>query len=376
MLLREVLTNNELKEHLVTIVGLLSVEGIGPTRYHRLIRAFGSPDAVLQASEVKLSEIKGVSEDLAHRIATLDLSEARQMASRVVQLGWHISVLGEEDYPSLLANINCPPPVLFWQGELSGADDQTVAIVGTRRATEQGLALARELAGALAELGMTVVSGMAEGIDSAAHIGALEAGGRTIAVWGSSLDHLYPPSNRGLAERISTQGALLSEYLPDTRPDRATFPQRNRIISGMSQAIVVVQAGKRSGALITAAHALEQNRELFAVPGSPRSRASEGTNDLIKRGAALLTSVEDIFDALPRLRGQAQAKAARNLPDMTATEQNLIDHFKAGPLQIDQLSRSAQLPVPEVMELLLALELKGIVREVSGKRYMLSDNYL
>ncbi len=370
------MTNNELKEQLIAIVGLLSVEGIGPSRYHRLVSTFGSPQGVLKAPVTRLSGVKGVSEEMASRIAAVDLSEARQTASRIVQLGWRVTVLGEEDYPPLLAKINCPPPVIFWQGELQGFDDQTIAIVGTRRATEQGLAFSRELAAALATAGLTVVSGMAEGVDSAAHSGALDAGGKTIAVWGSSLDHLYPPSNRKLADRIRTQGAIISEYLPDTRPDRATFPQRNRIISGLSQATIVVQAGKRSGALITAAHALEQNRELFAVPGSPRSRASDGTNDLIKHGAALLTSVDDVFEVLPRLRDQIHVKAARSLPDMTATEQDLIDHFRAGPLQIDQLSRAANLPVPDLLELLLALELKGIVREVSGKRYMLADNYL
>jgi len=370
------LTNNELKEQLIATVGLLGVDGVGPTKYHRLVRTFGSAQAVLEAPVAQLAEVKGMSEEIALRIQAVDLTEARQTASRIVQLGWRVTALGEADYPTLLAKINCPPPVLFWQGELPEPDDQMVAIVGTRRATEQGLAFARELAAGLVGAGLLVVSGMAEGIDSAAHTGALDSGGRTIAVWGSSLDHLYPPSNRSLAERIRSQGALVSEYLPDTRPDKATFPQRNRIISGLSQATIVVQAGKRSGALITAAHALEQNRELFAVPGSPRSRSSEGTNELIKHGAALLTTVQDVFEALPRLRDQVQVKAARSQPDITATEKNLIDHFRAGPLQIDQLSRIANLAVPELMELLLALELKGIVREVSGKRYMLSDNYL
>jgi DNA processing protein len=213
---------------------------------------------------------------------------------------------------------------------------------------------------------------MARGIDTAAHRGALNAGGRTIAVFGCSLDIIYPPEGREIGRRIAQSGCLFSEFLPGTKPYGPNFPRRNRIISGLSQGVVIIEAAERSGALSTASHALAQNREIFAVPGSPRHERSAGTNKLIKEGARLLTSIEDIFSELPRLKGKVKAGLADQTIDLNETEKAVINHFADGPIHIDKLSRKLDSPVPELLQVLLALELKGVVKELSGKRYVLS----
>jgi DNA processing protein len=367
------LINSELKEKLTDAITLLNIPGIGRVRYHRLVKAFGSPAAVLEASTQDLEGVPGVPREIADRIKTqTDRKKAVEIASRIIQRGWTALTLNHPEYPQPLLNIADPPPLLFRIGQPAADDGRMIAIVGTRHPTENGRLFAFKLASALAESGITVVSGMAEGIDSAVHNGALEAGGRTVAVWGCSLDHVYPSSNRTLAEKIKACGAVYSEYLPDTRPDPAYFPERNRIISGLSEGVVVVEAGFKSGALITARLALEQGRELFAVPGAPDAPMSAGTNALIKKGARLLTSVEDILDELPALKGEVMAQNIIKLPDLTDTERKIVGAFAAEPMQIDHIARSVDLPVGELMELLLALELKGVVREVSGKRFVLA----
>jgi DNA processing protein len=186
---------------------------------------------------------------------------------------------------------------------------------------------------------------------------------------------LFPLSNKALAEEIKKNGAVYSEYLPGTRPDKITFPERNRIISGLSVGVIVVEAGEKSGALITATHALEQGREIFAVPGAPDSSRSRGVNNLIKKGARLLTSAEDVFEEIPQLKSGILVKKFKKLPELTDIERKIIEHFSEGPLQIDQLSRDAALPVSELMEFLLAMEIKGVVRELPGKRFVLSEEY-
>lgn len=371
------MTNSELKEKLVDVIGLLSIPGIGRGRYNKLVRIFGSPSAVLHASTSQLETVNGISSSLAKDIKTgFDGPQARQVAARIVQLGWKVLMPDDVDYPAPLLNVpeRDMPPILFARGDIT-IESGAIAIVGTRRPTEDGRSFAHNLAGALARAGLAVVSGMAEGIDSWAHKGALEAGGRTIAVWGSSLDIVYPPSNKHLASLIENGGGIISEYFPQTSPDKAHFPERNRIISGLSDGVVVIEAGRKSGALITAEQALSQGRELFAVPGKPGAKMSEGANELIKRGARLLTSVDDIFEELPRLKGQVSAKKFVQLPDMTDIEKNIIVQFQTGPQQIDELARTVGLSVSEIMEYLLALELKGVVRELSGKRFVLSEEY-
>jgi DNA processing protein len=368
------LTNSELKERLTDSIALLSIPGVGRQRFDRLVGKFGSPAAVLAAPLSELEQVPGLPRKVASAVRqTYDGTQARRLAARVIQLGWSVLFAGDPEYPSLLAHIPDPPPLLFFLGDNVRRDDRMIAIVGTRHATERGKRLAGRLARDMVAEGLVVVSGMAEGIDSAAHRGALEGKGRTVAVWGTSLDIVYPGSNRDLAENIKRHGAVYSEYLPGTEPAAAFFPERNRIISGLSDGTVVVEAGEKSGALITARFCLEHGRELFAVPGSPDARRSAGANRLIKDGARLLTDVNDIFDELPRLRGQVAARRFKAVPDMTAMERQMVSQLSEGPLQIDQLSRAAEVPVADLMKVLLALELKGVVQELSGKRFILAE---
>ena len=370
------MTNSEIKDRLISAIALLNVSGIGGVRYNKLIRAFGDTQGVIDASIDAIAEINGISRSQASTIKSeIDFEKAAQTAARIVQLGWSVLFLEDKDYPYSLKHIPDAPPILFRLGEPLAGDDKLIAIVGTRLPSESGKMFTYNLAMKLAQEGITVVSGMAEGIDSSAHRGALDAGGKTIAVWGSSLDIVYPTSNKSLAEEIGIKGAIYSEYFPSTQPDRDTFPRRNRIISGLSLGVIVIEAGEKSGALITANHALEQGRELFAVPGAPDSARSRGVNNLIKKGARLLTSVEDIFEEMPQLKGEILVKKFRKLPDLTDAERKIIDRFSEGPMQIDQLSRDVRLPISEIMELVLAMELKGVVRELPGKRFVLSEEY-
>ncbi len=370
------MTNSEIKDRLTSAIALLNVPGIGGVRYNKLIKVFGGTQGVFEAPISQLAEINGISRSQASTIKSeMDFDKAAQAAARIVQLGWTVLFLEDEDYPHSLKQVSDAPPILFRLGQPHASDDRLIAIVGTRLPSEPGKMFTYNLATKLAQEGITVVSGMAEGIDSAAHRGALDVGGKTIAVWGSSLDILYPPSNKALAEEIKNNGTIYSEYLPNTQPDKATFPNRNRIISGLSLGVIVIEAGEKSGALITAGHALEQGRDLFAVPGAPDSVRSRGVNNLIKKGARLLTSVEDIFEEMPQLKGQILVKRFKKLPDLTEAERKIIDLFSEGPLQIDQLSRGSQLPISDVMELVLAMELKGVVRELPGKRFVLSEEF-
>lgn len=369
------MTNNETKQRLTEALTLLQIPGVGRGRYRRLVEAFGSPAGVLRQDIAHLEKVKGMSRQTASAVVEqADRERGSQVAARIIQLGWAAHFLGDQDYPAMLARTDDPPALLFRVGDQISDDDKMIAIVGTRHPSENGRLFAHRLAADLAMAGVTVVSGMAEGVDSAAHRGALDAGGRTIAVWGSSLDIVYPPSNRDLAEQIKQRGTIVSEYLPGTSPDRGTFPDRNRIISGLSEGVVVVEAGRKSGALITASQALAQGRELFAVPGSPQAQTSLGTNDLIRKGARLVASVDDIFDELPRLRGQVLARRFQQLDELTDDEKRITDLLGQGAQQLDLIARQAQMTVGGAMELLLALELKGVVKELAGKRYMLSDD--
>ncbi len=368
-------TNKERRQRLINTIAVLSVSGIGRRRLQKLVKALGSVDAIETATIAKLSAIQGISRSIASALQSLDKKKATEYADRVDKLGWTYLFPDDPEYPKPLSQIDSAPPILFRLGLPYQPNEPMIAIVGTRHPTENGRLFASSLARALAESGVTVVSGMAEGIDSSAHTGALESGGKTIAVWGCSLDHIYPPSNKGLAEKIRENGTIYSEYLPGTRPDRAFFPERNRIIAGLSCGVVVVEAGERSGALITVEHAIQQGREIFAVPGPPGAKMSIGTNRLLKKGAALITSVDDIFTELPTLKGDILVKKIVRMPDMTETERCIVSTFTNGPLQIDQISRATSISMPELSQLLLALELKGVVTELSGKRFILSEKF-
>ncbi len=360
------------KEKLIDTITLGNIEGVGLARLYHLIGTFGSPGAVLRASVGKLADIPGIGRETASRIAEKqNRKAAEESVQRICRKQWKVFLYDDSDYPEPLKTIEDRPPYLFYQGQYNPLDFNAIAIIGARSGSTEGRLFTENLAGELAESGVTIVSGMARGIDTAAHRGALKAGGRTIAVFGSSLDIIYPPEGKKLAEQIKQAGCIFSEFLPNTRPDPYNFPRRNRIISGLSQGVVVVEAAARSGALSTASHAIAQNREVFAVPGSPRRRTSEGTNWLIKKGARLLTSDEDIFSELPRLKGKVSVKKAEKLDELTETEKAVLELFAEGPIHIDILSRKLETPLPDLMQILLALELKGLVKELSGKRYIL-----
>ncbi len=366
----------ERKERLVVTLGLLAVPGIGRGRLCKLIDVLGGVEKIPETPLSVLAAVPGISRTQATTIKeAYDEGKAHEVVARIDKLGWTVLFPDDAEYPRQLTTISPVPPVLFRVGLPQKPDDKVIAIVGTRHPTEQGRIFGFGLARSLAENGIVVASGMAEGIDSVAHAGVLEAGGHTIAVWGCSLDYVYPPTNKSLAKRIRQDGTIYSEYLPGTHPDRTYFPERNRIISGLSDGVVVVEAGRKSGALITAAHALEQNRPIFAVPGHPSAPTSIGTNELIKSGAVLLTSADDVFSELPRLKGELVIKRITELPNLTPMEKEILDHCSVEPVQIDQISRAVRVPIEDLTQFLLALELKGIIRELSGKRYVLSEEY-
>lgn len=350
-------------------VGFNCVTGIGAVRLRALLDAFGDLETAWNAS---LAELHAVGLDQRSLQGILQARESLDLEHelrRIEDAGYKVVTWEDPDYPVRLLEIDAPPPVLYVWGRLKPEDRLAVAIVGTRRPTAYGLAVARDLAALLAGSGVTVVSGLARGIDAAAHRAALEAGGRTLAVLGSGLDRVYPPEHRRLAESAAAAGAVLTDYPMGTAPEAGNFPPRNRIISGLSLAVVIVEAGEGSGALITADFAAEQGREVFAVPGSIYSRASRGTNALLCAGARVLVSPEDVLEAL-NLDAVARHEAAcQALPD-DPTEARLLEALSAEPTHVDELTARIGLPPSQVSAALAMLELKGRARQVGAMHYV------
>ena len=283
--------------------------------------------------------------------------------------------LTDEGYPTNLKYIYDPPPTLYIKGNIIPQDNIAIAIVGSRQASYYGLKNAQELAFELALKNITIISGLARGVDSAAHRGALKAKGRTIAVLGSGLNMIYPVENKGLAEEISQNGAVISEFSQDTPPHRQNFPRRNRIISGLSLGVLVVEAAKRSGALITVGFALEQGREVFALPGKIDSFTSQGTHDLIKQGAKLVESTEDIIEELEPLRSsqtnQTRSESKTKIePNLPQEQKQVYSCLSCEPLHIDELAQKANLSYGRLLTCLLKLEYKKLVKELPGKAFV------
>ncbi len=358
----------ELEERLAW-VGLSMVRGVGPARFRRLRAHFGSAVAAWQAPadawrQTGLPEAVVRSFVRLRREADLPALWARWQQAGVFVLTWE-----DTAYPQRLKALEHAPPVLYGRGALTAEDEWAVAVVGTRKMSTYGRRVAKEVATLLADHGVTVVSGLARGIDAVGHRAALQAGGRTVAVLGSGVDQIYPPEHRSLAEEITAHGALLSEYPPGTRPEAANFPPRNRIIAGLSLATVVVEGGRKSGALITAAFAADQGREVFAVPGSIYAPQSEGPNWLIQQGARPLLLPEDILEALDlRLIPQRQ-EARRRLPP-NPTEAKLLAVLGPEPMHVDEICARSGLPISEVTAALTLMELKGQVQSVGGMQYV------
>lgn len=350
---------------------------IGLRRFYRLLDMFKDPANVFPLSLKSLSEVTRLSASRAKQIQLHFSSPSLAEELRRIKAK-HISLyhLLDECYPKLLREIYQPPPVLYCKGNFKKADNNCIAIVGTRRASQYGIATAEKLAYELAIRGITVVSGLAHGIDQAAHQGALKAKGRTIAVIGSGLGNIYPRGTENLCNEIEKNGVLISEFPIPTPPNRINFPIRNRIISGLSLGVVVVEAPQQSGALITANFALEQGREVFAIPGRITSKTSAGSNKLIQMGAKLVIATDDIIEeVLPQLEMRilpAQKKSSTEIRLTDVDEKRLFDLIRDEPKHIDTLQRNLQWAPGKVAMILVKLELRGLLRQLPGKMYVRS----
>ena len=355
-------------------VRLSLVAGVGPRTRQTLLEFFGSADEVFKAAPSDLRCVPGVGPKLVRAIvegsSSIDVAAELELCRAS-----NIAILSDSDdtYPQLLREIHDPPGVLYMWGELIPADALSIAIVGTRHATQYGLVQADRLAQGLARAGLTVVSGMARGIDAAAHRGALQAGGRTVAVLGSGVLNLYPPEHGDLAQEIAANGAVLSEAPPRSPPASGAFPQRNRIITGLSSGVIVVEAALRSGALISAEHAMEQGREVFAVPGRVDSRASRGCHRLLREGARLVESVDDILDELGPLVGSAPRGDGRVIRhpaelQLNDQEQTVLSSIGQDPTTLDDVATTSGLPIHRVLATISVLEMRRLVRRISGNQ--------
>lgn len=347
------------------------VKGLGGVGFKRLAGRFADPTHALFASREELARIEGLHHDVIDRL--LHFSEWRLVdedLSRTRAAGIQIVPFNDPAYPARLRTIPDPPPVLYVKGALAD-DDRAVAIVGSRSASDYGRRVARALASGLAAAGFTVVSGMARGIDGTAHESALQAGGRTIAVLGSGVERPYPPEHDRLYRWITDNGAVISELPVGARPAAFHFPARNRLISGLALGVVVVEATERSGSLITAAAALEQGREIFAVPGQAGASRSRGAHKLIREGAKLVENVDDVLEEIaPQLGRRGAPAPGRILPPNAAPNvRKIFELLQENSLQVDQVIERSALPAPQVLEILLDLELQGFVRQAPGKVY-------
>ena len=345
--------------------------GVGSIFIKRLLDRFKTPEAVFQAPMNELLEIEGLGEKVAREIRKGPVEKAvERELSLLKEVGGKIVTLRDDAYPKRLKDIYDPPALLYVRGELQKEDELAISIVGSRKTSPYGRWVTEKISQELARHGVTVVSGMARGIDSLAHWGALSGGGRTIAVLGCGVDVIYPSENRNLFTKIIDRGAILSEFPMGSPPEGGHFPKRNRIISGLSIGVVVVQASMESGSLITASYALEQGREVFAVPGQVGAEGSRGTNQLIKEGAKLVESSEDILEEiLPQWRREGEATPRGEGPERDLTEEERILYERLGetPLHIDELIRESQFDPGKVSSVLLNLELKGLVSQWPGK---------
>ncbi len=366
------------------ILLLSQIPGIGPTRLRALLNTFKSADHIQHASARDLTSVEGIEQKTALAIAgffknggavhkaesyiTAQLSKVNKTDTNVVSL-W------DKEYPENLKKIYDPPPLLFIRGSMAPEDRYAIAIVGTRDPTPYGSTMAEKFAAELSHLGIPIISGLARGIDTIAHTTAVKNRNRTVAVIGSGIDVVYPPENLDLFKRIGTSGAIVSEFEMGTKPDAGNFPRRNRIISGMAIATLIVETGVNGGAMITASTALDQNREVFAIPAALSDRKKNGTNILIKESKAqLIESVDDILEALGQrikkyLSSDEQA-STRPLPELTLFEQQLLLALTDEPKHIDHIAESAKLSMSDALVHLLSLEFKGLVRQMRGKMFV------
>lgn len=340
---------------------------IGPSRMRRLEDHFGSLERAWAADANRL---RAVLDDRSHAalVKTRTEIDVATLRSRLERDGISTVTLVDDDYPAILREAGGPPPVLFYRGQIIETDSTAVAIVGTRRVSAYGREVAMQIGAGLAKAGVTVVSGLALGVDGIAHQAALEAGGRTIAVLGGGVNRIYPHEHRGLAKRIAEQGAVMSEYAPDRKPDAPNFPARNRIISGLSLGVVVVEAPDRSGALITVDFAADQGRDVFAVAGNVTATNSMGTNRLIRDGARMVRSADDVLEDLQLRRTECEEPVQQSLL-LNDEDRRLLAVLTGEPQHIDDIVEQCGMPLPPVSAQLLTLELQGMVRNVGAQHY-------
>ncbi len=393
-----------LSNETISLIHLNMIQGVGLKTVQILRDVFGSAERALQATPDELNKIDGLTPAMRDLLQRKPVHYPIERELELIEkYGCQVLTLYDAEYPSRLKEIDTPPIVLYIRGELTSGDSLSLALVGSRDAKDYGRKASYRLSYQLAQRGLTVVSGLARGIDTAAHRGALESGGRTIAVMGSGLSFIYPATNTDLAEKITASGALISEFPMETTPKPNNFPRRNRIISGLTLGTVVVEASNRSGALITARLAGEQGREVFAVPGEIFSELSTGTHKLINNGAKLVNTVDDLLNELPRhalsqiestasasqipdvetepapqvptvekrasQRASAQPSEIAPPPDLTPDERTVFDAIEDPSSHIDTIVRTTQLPIGQVSSVLLMLELKGVVQQLPGKQF-------
>jgi DNA processing protein len=345
------------------------VKGIGPVRLEKLLAYFGDVQAAWQAPEYHLQSA-GLSQKLSRQLGRVRSQVSlSKLEDQIQKSGIQVLTWDDQDYPEGLRLITQSPFVLYIKGTLGKEDTWAVAIVGTRRFTDYGRQVAEEISRVLVNHGISVVSGLARGIDGIAHRSVLDAGGRTLAVLGSGLDQIYPPEHKALAEQISQHGALVSDYPLGTPPDGSNFPPRNRIISGLSKAVIIIEAGVKSGALITANYAAEQGKEVFAVPGKTTAPMSKGTNLLIKQGAHPLLEPQDVLDLLNLSLLSEQIIVRKTLPG-DPREAQIYQVVGDEPLHVDEISTQTKMPIEQVTSTLALMELKGMVRKTFGMKYV------
>lgn len=359
----------------------LNLLSIGYRTVLKLRETFGTLKDALSAPESDLLNIKGIRRKTLEAMCEKRSSScAEKELALLERTSFHAITIDEPEYPEYLRQISTPPLVLYVWGTLTPADSNAIAVVGTRNPTQYGKRIAHKISYDLAGQDVTIVSGLAKGLDSEAHRGALESGGRTIAVLGSGLLRLYPHENKRLAEKIAHNGAVIAEFPLETTPFRSNFPIRNRIISGLSMGTIVVEAAVKSGTLITAGFALEQNRTVFGIPGNIDQPSSEGVNALIKQGASLIQSVDDIFRELPTLKRSqtlSETKAsAQPKVKLSPEEKEIFDLISTQPIHIDEITEKSSRTAPEVSVLVLTLEIKQVIKQIPGKFYTINENVL
>ena len=364
-----------IKEDPAAALTLFSALGVGSARFRALLNAFGSPAAALSASERALREIPGIESVTAAAILEAGRNSAGpKFLEMLEKCGARIVSIWDEEYPKLLREIHDPPALLFIRGGLPDSAHPCFAIVGTRNPSVYGVKQAHVIAADLAQQGWGIISGMARGIDTSAHEGALQGKGPTYAVFGCGIDVIYPSENRSIADKIATSGGLISEFLPGTEPEAGLFPRRNRIISGMSRGVLVIQGDETSGAMITARLALEHNREVFALPGNVEDRRSHGPHQLLREGATLVQSAQDILNVFGASARDGRTAQLPALPALNSSESGVVAQLSLEPIHIDDLVRMLNRPVASVLADLLGLEMKNWVTQMPGKLFILKNS--